>query len=116
MKVLHLGKYDGDVGGIERHVRALLSAMPPDIQVVNLVANDRGLTDQHSQNGYTTVRAANFGSIASVAVAPTMPLVARRLHRQHGFDIVHLHFPDPLGQLTAMSLPSQRAASDLVAQ
>ena len=34
-----------------------------------------------------------------------MPLIARRLHREHGFDIVHLHFPDPLGQLTAMSLP-----------
>ena len=106
LKVLHLGKYDGDVGGIERHVRALLSAMPPEIQVVNLVANDRRITDQHGQNGYSTVRVANFGAVASVAIAPTMPLVARRLHRQHGFDIVHLHFPDPLGQLTAMSLPS----------
>ncbi len=34
-----------------------------------------------------------------------MPHLARRLHREHRFDIVHLHFPDPLGQLTAMSLP-----------
>ena len=24
MKVLHLGKFDGDVGGIERYLRALL--------------------------------------------------------------------------------------------
>ena len=34
-----------------------------------------------------------------------MPAVARRLHRQYQFDLVHLHFPDPLGHLTAMTLP-----------
>ena len=28
LKVLHLGKFDGDVGGIERQLRALLRAMP----------------------------------------------------------------------------------------
>lgn len=105
MKVLHLGKFDGDVGGIERHLRALLRAMPPEIEVVNLVANDRGITDEHNRGGYRTQRVANYGSLASVALAPAMPAVARRLHRQHHFDLVHLHFPDPLGQLTAMTLP-----------
>ena len=34
-----------------------------------------------------------------------MPAVARRLHRQHQFDVVHLHFPDPLGHLAALTLP-----------
>jgi len=105
LKVLHLGKFDGDVGGIERHLRALLGGMPPEIKVVNLVANDRAVTDEHHHNGYTTVRVANYGSLASVALAPTMPSVARRLQRQHGFDLVHLHFPDPLGHLTALTLP-----------
>ena len=105
MKVLHLGKFDGDVGGIERHLRALLRAMPPEVEVFNLVANDRGTTDSHKRNGYCTVRVASFGSLASVALAPSMPVVARRLHRQHDFALVHLHFPDPLGQLTAMALP-----------
>ena len=51
------------------------------------------------------MRPASLGIVASVAIAPSMPLIARRLHREHRFDIVHLHFPDPLGQLTAMSLP-----------
>ncbi|HVE89172.1 MAG TPA: glycosyltransferase [Burkholderiaceae bacterium] len=105
MKVLHLGKFDGDVGGIERHLRALLRAMPPEVEVLNLVANDHGTTDSHRRNGYGTVRVASFGSLASVALAPSLPAVARRLHRQEQFDIVHLHFPDPLGQLTAMTLP-----------
>ena len=105
LKVLHLGKYDGDVGGIERHVRALLGGMPPEVEVVNLVANDCAATDEHRAKGYTTVRVANYASLASVALAPSMPSVARKLHRKHQFDIVHLHFPDPLGHLTAMTLP-----------
>ena len=105
MKVLHLGKFDGDVGGIERYVRALLGGLPVDVECVNLVANDRAVTDRHRNYRYLTVRAASYGVVASVAVCPSMPLLARRLHREHRFDIVHLHFPDPLGQLTAMSLP-----------
>jgi rhamnosyl/mannosyltransferase len=105
VKVLHLGKFDGDVGGIERYVRALLGGLPPDIEAINLVANDAPRTDQHRQYRYLTVRAASYGLLASVALAPSLPLIARRLHREHRFDIVHLNFPDPLGQLTAMSLP-----------
>ena len=105
MKVLHLGKFDGDVGGIERHLRALLRAMPSDVKFVNLVANDNWTTDRHQRNRYETVRVASVGSLASVALAPSMPAVARRLHRQHEFNVVHLHFPDPLGHLTALALP-----------
>ena len=105
LKVLHLGKYDGDVGGIERHLRALLGGMPPEIEIVNLVANNGNTSDEHRRHAYRTVRVSNYGSVASVALAPTMPSVARQLHRQYGFDLVHLHFPDPLGHLTAMMLP-----------
>ncbi len=105
MKVLHLGKFDGDVGGIERYLRSLLGALPAGIEAINLVANDAARTDRHRRYNYLTVRAASHGVVASAAIAPTMPWIARRLHREHGFDIVHLHFPDPLGQLTAMCLP-----------
>jgi rhamnosyl/mannosyltransferase len=105
VKVLHLGKFDGDVGGIERQLRVLLGGLPDDIAPVNLVANDSAVTDEHRRYRYLTVRAASHGVVASVAVAPSLPLLARRLHREHRFDIVHLHFPDPLGQLAAMALP-----------
>lgn len=105
MKLLCLGKYDGDVGGIERHVRALLRGLPAEVQAVNLVANNSATTDEIEREGRLTVRVANYGSFASVALSPTMPAIARKLHRQHNFDLVHLHFPDPLGQLTAMALP-----------
>jgi rhamnosyl/mannosyltransferase len=105
VKVLHLGKFDGEVGGIERYLRVLLGGFPEDVVPINLVANDTARSDEHRNYRYLTVRAASYGIVASVAVAPSMPFAARRLHREHRFDIVHLHFPDPLGQLTAMSLP-----------
>jgi rhamnosyl/mannosyltransferase len=105
VRVLHLGKFDGDVGGIERQLRVLLGGLPDDLVPVNLVANDSAVTDEHRRYRYRTVRAASYGVVASVALCPSLPRLARRLHRELGFDIVHLHFPDPLGQLAAMSLP-----------
>jgi rhamnosyl/mannosyltransferase len=105
VRVLHLGKFDGDVGGIERQLRVLLGGLPDDIVAVNLVANDSAVTDEHRRYRYRTVRAASYGVVASVALCPSLPRLARELHRELGFDIVHLHFPDPLGQLAAMALP-----------
>jgi len=106
VKVLHLGKFD-TLGGIERHVKALASGLVATggIEVVNLVSNDVPRSDRHSKYGYPTIRAACWGTTFSLALSPTLPLVARRLQREHQFDIVHLHFPDPLGQFTAMMLP-----------
>lgn len=80
--------------------------MPPEVEVVNLVANRAPITDMYRQRGYDICRAASYGIVASVALSPSMPAIARKLHKQHKFDLVHLHFPDPLGQLTAMALPS----------
>ncbi|MEY2896635.1 MAG: hypothetical protein RL669_904, partial [Pseudomonadota bacterium] len=104
MKVLHLGKFD-TLGGIERHVRALATGLAASgaAQVVNLVSNDGPHTDRHADYGYPTVRAACWGTAMSLALSPTLPWLARRLHREHRFDLVHLHFPDPLGHLTALT-------------
>ncbi|MEO8187015.1 MAG: glycosyltransferase [Burkholderiaceae bacterium] len=105
MKVLHLGKFD-TLGGIERHVKALATGLKAaDNVVVNLVSNDTTATDRHDYYGYLTVRAACWGTPFSLALSPTLPALARELHRDYRFDIVHLHFPDPLGQLAAMALP-----------
>lgn len=105
MKVLHLGKFD-TLGGIERHVKALASRLVgAHVGVVNLVSNDTARTDRHCDYGYSTVRASCWGTASSLALSPTLPLIARSLHGTHHFDLVHLHFPDPLGHLTALALP-----------
>lgn len=106
LKVLHLGKFD-DVGGIERHVRSLLRGLVAtgEVEPVNLVSNDSPRTTRHTDHGYLTVRAACLGAVASFALSPSLPLLALRLHRERQFDLVHLHFPDPLGQFVASLLP-----------
>jgi rhamnosyl/mannosyltransferase len=106
IRALHLGKFD-DVGGIERHVRSLLRGLAAsgEVEPVNLVSNDSPRTDRHRSHGYLTVRAACFGAVSSLALSPTLPWLALRLHRQYRFDLVHLHFPDPLGQFVASLLP-----------
>jgi rhamnosyl/mannosyltransferase len=106
VKVLHLGKFD-TLGGIERHVRALASGLVAtgEVDVVNLVSSDAARTDRHDEYGYPTVRAGCWGTAFSVALSPTLPLLARQLHREHRFDLIHLHFPDPLGHLTTLMLP-----------
>jgi rhamnosyl/mannosyltransferase len=122
LRILHLGKFDA-FGGIERHVQGLLRglAVQNDVEVVNLVANDRASTDEHRRYGYLTVRAAAYGVVASVALSPALMSLTPALHRRHRFDIVHLHFPDPLGQLAASLLPREVARvvswhSDIIRQ
>jgi rhamnosyl/mannosyltransferase len=106
IRALHLGKFD-DVGGIERHVRSLLRGLAAsgEVEPVNLVSNDSPRTDRHRSHGYLTVRAACLGAVSSLALSPTLPWLALQLHREHRFDLVHLHFPDPLGQFVASLLP-----------
>jgi glycosyltransferase involved in cell wall biosynthesis len=106
VKVLHLGKFD-TLGGIERHVKTLARGLiaTGETEIVNLVSADSPKGYEHTDYGYPTIAVPCHGMVASVAISPSLPLVARRLHREHRFDIVHLHFPDPLGHLTALTLP-----------
>ncbi len=106
MKVLHLGKFD-TLGGIERHVKTLARGLVAtgEVEIVNLVSSDSPRGYEHTEYGYRTIAVPCHGIVASVAISPSLPFVARRLHREHRFDIVHLHFPDPLGHLTALTLP-----------
>lgn len=106
MKVLHLGKFD-TLGGIERHVKTLARGLVAtgEVEIVNLVSSDSPRGHVHADYGYPTVAVPCHGQLASVALSPSLPLRARQLHRERRFDIVHLHFPDPLGHLTTLGLP-----------
>jgi len=104
--VLHLGRFaDPKAGGIPRHVSQLLSSLAPRIRVANLVASRDARTHETSENGYPVIEAACLGLMAGTAIAPRMIPLAHQLLRRLNADIVHLHFPDPLSMLVALSLP-----------
>jgi glycosyltransferase involved in cell wall biosynthesis len=108
MKVLHFGRFHNDqFGGLERVVTNLLKGLSRSIDVTNLVANERLHTESFKFDGYRIYKVPSLGVVAGTALCPTMPYWARRLHREQHFDIVHLHFPDPMSHLAALALPAE---------
>lgn len=108
MRVLHLGRfYNDQFGGLERHVDQLLRGLKPYCEAHNLVANDTFISECLQLDAYTVYKARSMGKIAGTALCPTMPFWARSLHRCVPYDIVHLHFPDPMAHITSWFLPSR---------
>lgn len=107
MRVLHFGRfYNDQFGGLERHVNLLLRGLEPYCQSDNLVAHDHYAQARVETNGYVVYKVPSLGKLAGTAMCPTMPSWARRLQYQHDYDIVHLHFPDPMAHLASVFLPS----------
>lgn len=107
MRVLHFGRFWNDQhGGIERHVALLCRGLAAQgVDVVNLVASD-GLTSSDTQHdGFRLVQAASFGMFARTAMSPALVWKALALHREQPFDVIHLHFPDPLTHLASLLMP-----------
>lgn len=109
LHILHLGRFHrpDQPGGTERHVATLLTALAPFVDADNLVAAEGLHGDSFPINGYRVLRAPCFGLFRGVAIAPAIVAWARRLHAERPYDVVHVHFPDPLSQLVAQALPRQ---------
>jgi glycosyltransferase involved in cell wall biosynthesis len=81
-----------------------------DVDVTYLVAGD----SLHSKESriktatgcYRMVEAATFGTYFSTAASPMQILKALAMHRTEPFDVVHLHFPNPLAHLASLLLPA----------
>ena len=103
---MHFGRfYNDQFGGLERHVEVLLRGLEPYCVSDNLVANDQYTMAVIEVAGHRVYKAPSLGKFASTAMCPTMPLWARRLHKQRDYDLVHLHFPDPMAHLASTFLP-----------
>lgn len=123
IKVLCLGRFcDETPGGTQTHVESLFSAIEPErVRFINLVPARRLKSDTTVCNGVTTHRVAAFKLESSVYASPLMIFKAMWLNRKHKFDVVHLHFPDPMSHLASIFLPGSIARvitwhSDIVRQ
>jgi glycosyltransferase involved in cell wall biosynthesis len=120
VRILHVYKdYAPILGGIENHVRLLAEAQAAaghDVSV--LVTNPAGLyTTVATENGVRVIRAARLATVASTPLSPALTL---DLWRQQP-DIVHLHFPYPVGEVSQLLLRRGRRTvmtyhSDVVRQ
>ena len=90
--ILHIGKfYPPHPGGMETHLRSLVTYQSRQAQVEVLVSNTCRQTESETLDGARITRLATFGKIASMPITPG--LLARLQGRSD--DIVHLHMPNP---------------------
>ena len=90
---------------MERHVELLLSGLGRDITVDNIVSNEKFRNEIHVSDGFKVYKIASIGRLAGVGITPAMPFWARSLCRKIEYDIVHLHFPDPLSHFSVDFVP-----------
>ena len=97
MKVVHLFKdyFPPTTGGIEQHMRVLCSGLAQSCEVTVLVPSRSLQRREDEVDGVRVVRVPEWGRYAAVPFCPTMPRELRRLAP----DLVHLHFPNPMGDL-----------------
>lgn len=107
MRVLNFGKYWRKDGGIETHVKSLCKELAlAGIDVVNLVSSIDTNGSDFEADGYRVVEVPSMGIYFSTSLCPQMIFTARKLQKEKAFDLIHLHFPDPMSHLASMLLPS----------
>jgi rhamnosyl/mannosyltransferase len=96
LRILQVGKYYPPVrGGIENNVHFLARGLAARHQVTALVFHTARGTVRETREGVEVVRAGTFGRVLSTEIAPAyIPLLLRT-----PADVVHLHTPNPLGEL-----------------
>ncbi len=101
LQILHVYKdvFPPVAGGVEKQIGGLRDAMAPEV-VSNVVVCARSRHSRVVRVGDgVEVRVAELGPrLLSVAVAPTLP---RWVRRTPG-DLIHVHMPNPAGELAAL--------------
>lgn len=102
MRVLQIGKYyHPRVGGIERVLQHLCGYLREHVDVQVLCFHDRPESTTELVGGVVVHRMARWESLFSVPIAPGMYWWLR----EHRFDLVHLHVPNPLAELLYLLAP-----------
>jgi rhamnosyl/mannosyltransferase len=98
MKVVHVFKdcYPPTTGGIEQHMSLLCRRLAETMDVTILAPSRSARRTEETIGRVRILRVPEFGRFASTPICPTAPLELHRLHP----DLVHLHFPNPMGDLT----------------
>ena len=98
MRVVHLFKdyFPPTTGGIEQHMQLLCTGLAQSMSVTVLVPSRSFERREETIDGVHVLRVPEFGRYAAVPFCPTMPRELRRLQP----DIVHLHFPNPMGDVS----------------
>src|SRR3569623_2108116 len=97
IRVLCIGRFYDDIpGGMQRHVARIIATLAGQVQFDHLVPSRDFRSARFWLHGSAVIRTSSLNIDGSLALSPGLITQARRLHRQYDFDLIHLHFPDPM--------------------
>jgi glycosyltransferase involved in cell wall biosynthesis len=100
-RVLHVFKdYWPTPGGVERTIKLLVDGLQGAFECTVLVNASDSRTRVDVQNDVTIVRAGTLGKIAMTPISPDFARLFWRIRA----DLVHLHFPNPPGEMSYLGL------------
>lgn len=102
MKILHIYKdYFPVLGGIENYIKILAEAHAAAGHEVIVLACSPGLgSEVETRNGVKVIKSGRLTTAASMPISLSQPIAAARLNP----DVVHVHTPYPLGEVSAWLL------------
>ncbi len=107
LRVLCFGRFFDDIpGGMQTHVDHLFRAMKGEVDYVHLVPSRDRQGFEGLLHGFPLIRTPSWNVDGSLALSPQLISRARQLHNQKPFDLVHLHFPDPMSHVASWAIPS----------
>lgn len=98
LKVIHICKHYPRMGGIETYIRTLCSGLTKSVELTVLACNNRLSTEDVNIDGVRVIKVPTMGEILSMPLGLTMPFWLRKLKA----DVIHLHHPYPLGELSCL--------------
>jgi glycosyltransferase involved in cell wall biosynthesis len=100
MHIVHIFKdcYPPTTGGIEQHMNLLCRRLARRVDVTMMAPSRSKRRVEDRVEDVRVLRIPEFGRVASVPLCPSAPFELRRLRP----DIVHLHFPNPMGDFAQL--------------
>lgn len=107
LRILCFGRfYDEIPGGMQKHIEHLFASLRAKVQYTHLVPSRDRHGARFSLHGFPVIRTPSLNIDGSLAISPQLVSTARHLHKEHPFDLIHLHFPDPMSHLASLALPA----------
>jgi glycosyltransferase involved in cell wall biosynthesis len=108
LRVLCFGRFFDDVpGGMQTHVDHLFRSMQGVVDYVHLVPSRDSHAFEGKLHGFPLIRTPSWNVDGSLALSPRLWAQARQLHHEKPFDLVHLHFPDPMSHIASWAIPAK---------
>lgn len=102
MRILHIGKfYYPSPGGIESYCKNICEeVVRRGIETDIIVANSCNKFKEEVINGINVYRMPKVATINSIAICPKMIHFTKNIIRRRLYDVIHLHFPNPMGEIS----------------